>query len=774
MAIDPSNLTAAQLREREDLQKRISELTDEEKSRLAELQGIKESILKTEEQSLKASEKSLENSAILLDRLKGIQEANRKNNNLLEEDFVLRQRQLEINRQEAVYRKEAAELAYEQLIRDGQISDTMKERLSSQFQSVDFTTMTAEQLSNIVNNEQRRVKLNDEIMKDVKTMDVTQTRIVRLLDKAHFLMEEQNAELRKQVLLKRANEFIDNVAIGLFGKMKEALFAMDEAQSSFNKNFQFGPEYTGRIRETYKELNQYGVGIKEAAESQAALINTVTDFTMISKKQRDALTESAALASKLGVSNENFARGIQASTKFFGQNVDSAIEIQSDLAASARALGVSQEVMSSGFAQNSRELAKFGSAGVATFKNLARVAKITGLEVERLLSITNKFDTFAGAAEQAGKLNAALGGNFVNAMDLMMATDPVERFNMIRDSILDTGLSFDDMSYYQKNFYKDALGLSDVGELALMLSGNTDMLTGSLNASGEELVEQKKRAAAALSVQEKFAAIIADNAEGLTAFAETLNDIVGVLLFIAPTFKVIFPFMIAFRTYTLGMSIANTFLSSSFSAVARTASFAQRSLGPVAIVLGLIAGAMMFASPSKLVIGLFAMAGAFALLALLGPKLAIGLTPLGGSLMIVGQGMLMISGAVAIVLGSVGLLTLAITDLFDSMTELAGTTGLANVAKEIGNIAESIEQVPIFKAIAFKSVLDSAVVASKVTAPTAVANNVAAAANVTTAGGAGRTVVKQPIQLNFDGKKLSEFVTEVIGEQVKIVQSQTR
>jgi hypothetical protein len=251
MAIDPSNLTAAQLREREDLQKRISELTDEEKSRLAELQGIKESILKTEEQSLKASEKSLENSAILLDRLKGIQEANRKNNNLLEEDFVLRQRQLEINRQEAVYRKEAAELAYEQLIRDGQISDTMKERLSSQFQSVDFTTMTAEQLSNIVNNEQRRVKLNDEIMKDVKTMDVTQTRIVRLLDKAHFLMEEQNAELRKQVLLKRANEFIDNVAIGLFGKMKEALFAMDVAQSSFNKNFQFGPEYTGRIRETY-------------------------------------------------------------------------------------------------------------------------------------------------------------------------------------------------------------------------------------------------------------------------------------------------------------------------------------------------------------------------------------------------------------------------------------------------------------------------------------------------------------------------------------------
>tara|TARA_R100000664_G_scaffold28159_1_gene39250 strand:- start:6545 stop:8872 length:2328 start_codon:yes stop_codon:yes gene_type:complete len=775
MAIDPSNLTPDQLREKEELLRKIGALNEEEKRRLAELQGLLGSILDAERKRLKMSEDSLEASARLLDALKDIQEANRLNNNLSDEDFVLRQRQLEINRQEAVYRKESAELAYDQLIRDGQISDSMKERLQRQYQSLDFTKLTAEELSHIVNNEQRRVKLNDEIMKDVKTMDVTQTRIVKLLDKAKFFTEEQNAELRKQVLLKRANEFIDNVAIGLFGKMKEALFAMDEAQSSFNKNFQFGPEYTGRIRETYKELNQYGVGIKEAAEAQAALINTVTDFTMMSEKQRDALTESAALASKLGVSNENFARGIQASTKFFGQNVDSAIEIQSDLAASARALGVSQEVMSSGFAQNSRELAKFGSAGVATFKNLARVAKITGLEIERLLSITNKFDTFEGAAEQAGKLNAALGGNFVNAMDLMMATDPVERFNMIRDSILDTGLSFDDMSYYQKNFYKDALGLSDVGELALMLSGNTDMLTGSLNASGEELVEQKKRAADALSVQEKFQAIIADNAEGLTAFAEALNNTVGLLMLAAPAFKFLFPIMIAYRGFTLAMGVAQTFFAFSQMAAGNAGKIASRGIIVFALAVGLLAAYMMFASPSKLVLGLFAMAAAFGLLSLLGPKLALGLTPLGASLMVVGQGMLMISGAVAIVIGSVGLLTLAITGLFDSMTELAGTTGLSSVAKEIKNIAESIEQVPVIKAIAFKSVLDSAVVASNVTAPTAVANNVAAAAGAATAGGgAGRTVVKQPIQLNFDGKKLSEFVTEVIGEQVKIVQSQTR
>lgn len=102
-------------------------------------------------------------------------------------------------------------------------------------------------------------------------------------------------------------------------------------------------------------------------------------------------------------------------------------------------------------------LAKFGSDGQKTFKDLARIQKQTGFEMEKILQITNRFDTFEGAAQQAGQLNAALGGNFVNAMDLMMATDPAERFDMIRQALEQTGLSFDEMSYYQKNSTKTLL-----------------------------------------------------------------------------------------------------------------------------------------------------------------------------------------------------------------------------------------------------------------------------------------------------------------------------
>ena len=124
--------------------------------------------------------------------------------------------------------------------------------------------------------------------------------------------------------------------------------------------------------------------------------------------------------------------------------------------------------------------------------------------------LDQKFDTFEGAATQAGKLNAALGGNFVNAMELLTETDPAARFDMMTDAIKDAGLSFDDMSYYQKKFYAESMGLSDVNELALALSGNTDLLSQNLGKTSAEIEETAKRAQQMQSIQEQLNLLFAD------------------------------------------------------------------------------------------------------------------------------------------------------------------------------------------------------------------------------------------------------------------------
>ena len=103
-----------------------------------------------------------------------------------------------------------------------------------------------------------------------------------------------------------------------------------------------------------------------------------------------------------------------------GQSCMQAKQTSQALVAYAKDLGVSPKMMAEGYAKLSTQLAKLGKDGVRAFKDLARVQKITGMEMEKVLKLINEFDTFDDAATMAGKLNAALGGNFVNAMDMMI------------------------------------------------------------------------------------------------------------------------------------------------------------------------------------------------------------------------------------------------------------------------------------------------------------------------------------------------------------------
>jgi len=306
--------------------------------------------------------------------------------------------------------------------------------------------------------------------------------------------------------------------------------AFDESSKAFETQFAVGTEYRGMLGDIYGEQATLGVSMEELTKGMGDLITNFTDFTMLLPAQQKQLASTATMMQEAyGVSTEDFSKGIQTSTKMLGMGVNAAEGFATEIASTAEALGVAPSQLSAQFAQMGPELAKFGTQGGKAFKELARISKITGMEMSKVLAITNKFDTFEGAAEQAGQLNAALGGNFVNAMDLMMATDPAERFNMIRDAILDTGLTFDTMSYYQKQFYTNSLGLSDVGDLALMLSGNMDALGGATNQTSKDYQEQAERAKTLMTIQEKLQSIFLQSAPQVEYFALKLSELASFL-----------------------------------------------------------------------------------------------------------------------------------------------------------------------------------------------------------------------------------------------------
>jgi len=348
-----------------------------------------------------------------------------------------------------------------------------------------------------------------------------------------------------------ATSFIDKQV----SSIHELLVSYDKQSKAFEKQYALGEASQDQIKSLYKEMNQYGASVEDVTKAYGALATGFTDFTMIAGTQQEAIAETATtLERAYGIANGDFASGMQNATKMMGMTSMQAEGYQRELAATAEALGVPPAQLAAKFASMGPQFSKFGTQAGKAFKDLARISKITGMEMEKVLAITNKFDTFEGAAEQAGQLNAALGGNFVNAMDLMMATDPAERFGMIRDAITSTGLSFDDMSYYQKQFYTNSLGLSDVGDLALMMSGNMDMMSGSSNESAAALIEQKQRAQDLMTVQEKINAMFAENSELMIDY---IGYIESAAIFMQEYGKVIGLAAIVLKALSFGLGLYN-------------------------------------------------------------------------------------------------------------------------------------------------------------------------------------------------------------------------
>ena len=266
-------------------------------------------------------------------------------------------------------------------------------------------------------------------------------------------------------------------------------------------------------RRAYTELNEFGVTMEEVDASASSLYTGMSQFSLMLPAMQDELIKATSALVNYGVSADHLTAGLQIQQKMFGMTGASLAQANAEIFSFAVDIGEAPAKMAADFAAAGADLAKFGDQGMQTFKELARLSKLTGMEIGKLKQMTDIADTFEGAATTAGRLNAAIGGNFVNAMDLMMATDPAERFNIMTGAIEDAGLSFQNMSYYQRIYYAEAMGLSDVSELALVLSGRQDLLTGSTHQTAESYQKLAEDSLAVQSIQEQWNAALAQNAD---------------------------------------------------------------------------------------------------------------------------------------------------------------------------------------------------------------------------------------------------------------------
>ena len=312
-----------------------------------------------------------------------------------------------------------------------------------------------------------------------------------------------------------------NVMAGLFAKVQEASMAafvsMDNFRAELAKSGASLEQYGDLMTNTTNQTIAAGVGMKDAQQSILALHAGMSSFNTMSEANQQTLTNTTATMSKLGVDAQTSAGNLETLTKSLGMNAKQADIATKEIAATAQALGVSQQKMASDFASAGPQLAAHGEKAVQVFRKMAAQSKATGVAMGSLLSIAGQFDTFEGAAEAAGKLNAVLGTQ-LNSIDLLTASED-ERIRMLQDSVAATGKSFDSMNKFEKQALAAAAGISDVNEAAKIF-GTTSQQMDKAATSAEKMAlankELQKRAASASTAQEKITVLMEQFALAVT------------------------------------------------------------------------------------------------------------------------------------------------------------------------------------------------------------------------------------------------------------------
>ena len=292
--------------------------------------------------------------------------------------------------------------------------------------------------------------------------------------------------------------------------------ALQEQSAGFARATGMGDKYDKAIMKTFRANQDAGVSAEESFEAYQTLIFATSKFTAMAPSQQAAVAGTVAVLNELGVSSDVSAQNLQIMTTSLNMNGMEAEETSRRLVTAAKAMGVAPQQMAADFASAGAQFASFGENAVDAFIDLREAAKLTGIELQGLLSITEQFTTFEGAANNVGKLNALLGGPFLNTIDMVTLSleDPAAALQEVRNAVLDAGLSFDDMNPAMARAVAAAAGLEDAGQLAALMSGELDGLGGASAASAEQLEELRKST--------EFTQTLADELEA-TRLAFTAN-----------------------------------------------------------------------------------------------------------------------------------------------------------------------------------------------------------------------------------------------------------
>ena len=257
-----------------------------------------------------------------------------------------------------------------------------------------------------------------------------------------------------------------NISAEVFDTVKDATIKMvtefDNAAAQFSKTTGLAREYSSVLEQTQRAGSQFSVSAKDSGDAMASLLAEFSDFHKTAPAVQKDLTLNVAQLSKFGVSAQESAKLMQNFNKIMGMSGKEAVETSKKIGMMGTQIGISTSKMLKDYTASLKTLAVYGDKSIKVFTGIAAAAKAAGVETGTLLGMVEKFDTFAGAAEGAGKLNSILGSQ-ISATEMLMMTED-ERLKTMISTMQATGQSFASMDKFTQKAIAGAAGISDMAE----------------------------------------------------------------------------------------------------------------------------------------------------------------------------------------------------------------------------------------------------------------------------------------------------------------------
>ena len=214
-----------------------------------------------------------------------------------------------------------------------------------------------------------------------------------------------------------------------------------------------------------------GVNIEHAAKAASGLAASFTEFTSVSLPLQKRIIRTSAALERVGISASVSGEQLTYFTQAAGMSLPKAEKQMKQLAVSAASFGKTPGQFASEFVSASKTLASHGPNMMKVFLDLESVAKASGIAMEGLLQIAGRFDTFDSAASSVGNLNALMGGDYLNTLEMMNMTEK-ERIEALKRSLEMNGKSFDQMERFERKAIAESMG-TDEKTLAQMMGYST-------------------------------------------------------------------------------------------------------------------------------------------------------------------------------------------------------------------------------------------------------------------------------------------------------------